>query len=190
MSHARFYPRGRATRRNSMFIAGPIFLISFTLGFIVLNFIFAEFAGRNFGRQWQWLLAFFVLPLLAHLFFLYLLWHARIKERELRAMQKGLMLTDKDRPQYADDKPKGDSSVTPFGMDSAEEEKSGNEPTDILFELRDKKIDELMEWKEWAKAYELALERLEESENLRDRRSIKLYEAYVRLLKPRVRPVN
>lgn len=173
-----------------MFIAGPIFLISFTLGFIVLNFIFAELAGRHFGRQWQWLVAFFLLPVLAHAFFLYLVGYAGRKERELRAMQKGLMLTDKDRPHYAPDNPSDDMSVTPFGMGQAGEEKSGDETADILFELRDKKIDELMEWKEWDKAYDLAVERLSKSEDIGDRRSIKLYEAYIRMLKPRVRPVD
>ena len=173
-----------------MFIADPILLISFTLGFIVLNFIFAELASRHFGRYWQWLVGFFLLPVLAHLFFLYLLVHVAKKEKEHRSSQKGLMVTDKDRPQYVADKPKEDMSVTPFGMGHAEEERSGDESTDILFELKDKRIDELMEWKEWAKAYEMAMERLEESGDIGDRTSIKLYEAYVRLLKPRVRPVN
>jgi hypothetical protein len=184
-------PPGGEERRMSPLIVGYTMLFVFLgLGFIMLNFIFGELAGRRFGSYWKWLAAFFLLPVFSHLLLIYLLIHAQRKGKELRSIQKGLIVIDGDHQQRAGFKTNHDVSVTPFGTNPAVDEQISNGTSDILYELRDKKVDELLEWEEWSKAHELALERLEISKQVGDRRSIELYEAYIRLLKPRVRPID
>jgi len=90
------------------------------------------------------------------------------------------------------------TSVTPFGyqpageededIDADVEEISEDEFSNIaiLAELHDKRIEELIEWEEWDKAYARAEEQLQSAQSVGDKRSIELYKAYLALLRPRI----
>jgi len=171
-------PRGFATGSIVMpvFIGNMIVFFSLLIGMVVLNFALAELASRHLGSYWMWVIAFFLFPVIAHAFFFYMLFHIYREKKNLRKWQKGLQMLDGDRKRYADmNRDKDEATVTPFGTSPVQEEKIEPETPDILQELRDKKVDELMEWKEWTKAYELALERLETAEDIGDRKSMELY---------------
>ena len=101
-------------------------------------------------------------------------------------------MTDPDRRKSVDGKPETENgiSVTPFGAPSGSPPVAESVKPEILGELRDKKIDELMEWDQWSKAFELAAERLETARDAGDRKSIELYQAYLRLLGSKVHPIK
>ena len=84
-------------------------------------------------------------------------------------------------------------SVTPFDSPDDPEGEEGDEGGEELIEQhgipdekRDARIDELIDWGEFSKAYELATELLEFSVSKKHENYIGIYKAYIRLLKPRV----
>ena len=169
-----------------------ILQISLLVAFVALNFILAEFAGQYLNNYWPWLAAFFVLPVISHAAFIAIITEERHRKRDLRAIRAGERITDPERrrPSHMVPETEDDASVTPFDAPSTSSPVAESVKPEILDELRDRKIDELMEWDQWSKAFELAAERLEIARDVGDRKSIELYETYLRLLGSKVHPID
>lgn len=120
--------------------------VSFFALLLVVNVCLAEIASWRFGRFLLWLLAFFLLPGLAHVFYLVALMYVTHRERlwwgSRRVFSEKAQVFPWSKPQAAD----GSAviSVTPF---TATGEASGTTPAtgafDILNEWRDERIDDL-----------------------------------------------
>jgi len=171
-----------------------IFLACFG-GYIVINYAMADFASKTVGGLWNWFLSFISFPVISHLVFIvaYIYWLH--KRRGLKVL-KSVVANGRTSIQILEDSPGdegGEVSVTPFDEpDQPESEEAEamqeniEEQLGIHGELRDARIDELIEWGEFAMAYELAREFLEYSKKKGHANYIKIYEAYIELLKPRV----
>ncbi len=150
-----------------------------------------EIAGRMHGNPTRWIIGFIFAPGATH-YLWWSEWHfAQSYVRRNSVLKNFFDLIE--RSLYLDGierrRKQGDGNVTPFSdsvVDRVLEVTSW--PMDILNEWHDAKIDELIEWKQWFKAFERARDKLKEARLACDRRSIEVYRAYLMLLKPYVDP--
>ncbi len=166
-----------------------VLIIVFTgiVGLTVLNFILAEVGRNSVGNYWLWILAFYVLPLISHIIFIVLLIRYYRKVRA-RRVAKSLVSDTKRIGRIGQSVPVETSegiSVTPF--DSVEESMdvdlgSSGEIRDAMSEipeyLRDKKVEELIDWCKWGQARIHVADKIKSAEACEDKVMIRIYEIY------------
>jgi hypothetical protein len=82
--------------------------------------------------------------------------------------------------------------ITPFEMpDSPEQSQLEANENYILLQYRDKKVEELIEWRQWGVALKLVEEKIRAAQAVGDRKVEQIYKAYLDLIKPRIgRPLD
>jgi hypothetical protein len=164
-------------------------------GYLLLNFGLAEYASRTVGGYWKWVFGFTFLPIIFHILFIILLVYWFHKVRGLKVLQ-AVVSDRRDMSALFDESPQlegSEASVTPFGSTDEPDENTAlselakiEDELSILGEKRDARLDELIQWEEYDKAYQLAEEWLSLEEKKQHDTYIKVYKAYKQILAPHV----
>lgn len=150
-----------------VFVITRLVLIAGALvGFCFLNAWLAELARREWGENLKWFLAFFLLPIGSHVWFLIKYnSYKRLANRhqEILRDERKRDHFEVNRPEQAIS-PGNLDSVTPFDyIDKEDEDSEGESHSAELVddEFRDPVVEELMNWGEYSKALDIIEARIE-----------------------------
>lgn len=151
---------------------------------VMVSFSVGATAGRELGNTVPWTLGFLLVPIVSHGFYLTLLYWRKKKRKELSVLKRIEIPPQRIVPLEPAGDDKHAVSVTPFCHESGRGVRDTG-PHSILDDFRDRKIDELMEWDQWGKAYELAEQKLACAESIGDGKSAEVYRAYLMIIGPK-----
>lgn len=172
---------------------GDAFLqVAIALFWVFQAFFLGSIADKTIRRPISWVILFFFAPVISHLTFAVLYTMVNWKRKSDRVKAQ---ITNPSAPRYPFlghqvldySRP---PEVTPFeGTGNAEPVQI--ESDFILLQYRDKKIEELIEEKQWGVALKLVEEKIRDAQSIGDKKSEQVYQAYLDLIKPRIgRPLD
>jgi uncharacterized membrane protein len=174
-------------------ILGLLLLTAIMLLWVLQAFILGAIADRSIARPIvSWVILFLFAPVISHLTFVVLYTMVNWKRKSDRVKAQitnptapryqflGHQVIDYSRP----------PEVTPF-EGTGTVEPSRVESDFILLQYRDKKVEELIEWKQWGVALKLVEEKIRDAQSIGDKKIEQVYQAYLDLIKPRIgRPLD
>jgi len=156
---------------------------------LYVSHVTSKVAGQHIADPDYWFWVFLIFPGVGQMLFSILYFGRQVRYR-IRLRQQdlfGLFLWARYLEELLSRRDRVDSPVTPFGESAVESLlEVARWPTAVLNDWHDAKIDELIEWKQWRKAFERTMEQLRKARLAGDRRSVEIYRAYAMLLLPYV----
>jgi hypothetical protein len=170
---------------NLNLIARLILTFGFIIAYVIQAVALGQIAENRLGRGILWTLAFFFLPIASHCLFAFLVIMVSIQMNRIRTGQNILEIKSKPVLGLGGGPIENFDgvSITPFDSPVIEERVRESKSW-ILDELRDHRIDDLIDSEQWGKAHSLAKDRLFESQQRSENKNIELYRAYIELILP------